>query len=271
MVTYLSICRFLLWDALCDEDGLKSSVQSLLSQSLVGLITILHCTIWDKGPCIYNPQGQGDSVVPWGMAMIHEHMFWGAELTWQFDKGCNVVSELLCTTSMKAAATWGINVANCLSHNTVYFTVAIHWCIKVKFEDKLWCVYALLEVRISVHIFNWEVSCLLWVALQFIGSSQLIVLYYVWCIRGCDWRRFCSWADNGLLYISEIWQYVNDKQKTSVALSPRANYTDWATATCRRNLVPTFVDIRVLRGQRGGTPMVVNFSFLDRSRYISFK
>jgi hypothetical protein len=36
------------------------------------------------------------------------------------------------------------------------------------------------------------------------------------------------------------------KQKTnSTALSPQANYTDWATATCRRNLVPTFVDIGV--------------------------
>jgi hypothetical protein len=33
------------------------------------------------------------------------------------------------------------------------------------------------------------------------------------------------------------------KTKTnSVALSPLANYTDWATAICRRNLVPTFVD-----------------------------
>jgi hypothetical protein len=28
----------------------------------------------------------------------------------------------------------------------------------------------------------------------------------------------------------------------SVALSSQANYTDYATATCRRNLVPTFVD-----------------------------
>jgi hypothetical protein len=28
----------------------------------------------------------------------------------------------------------------------------------------------------------------------------------------------------------------------SVDLSPEANYTDRATATCRRNLVPTFVD-----------------------------
>jgi hypothetical protein len=28
----------------------------------------------------------------------------------------------------------------------------------------------------------------------------------------------------------------------SVALSPQANYTDWSTATCRWNLVSTFVD-----------------------------
>jgi hypothetical protein len=35
--------------------------------------------------------------------------------------------------------------------------------------------------------------------------------------------------------------FTNKKQKTnSVALSPRANYTDWSTATCRRNLVSTF-------------------------------
>jgi hypothetical protein len=57
----------------------------------------------------------------------------------------------------------------------------------------------------------------------------------------------------------------------SVALSPRANYTDWSTATCWRNIVSTFVDRGVSRGQRGGSPMVVNLSFLDRSRYFSFK
>jgi hypothetical protein len=57
----------------------------------------------------------------------------------------------------------------------------------------------------------------------------------------------------------------------SVTLSPRANYTDWATATCRRNLVPTIVDRGVTRGQRDGFPTVVNLSFLDRSRYFSFK
>jgi hypothetical protein len=53
------------------------------------------------------------------------------------------------------------------------------------------------------------------------------------------------------------------KKKNSVALT-QANYTDWATATCRWNLVPTFVDIRVSRGQHGGSPMAANLSFLDR-------
>jgi hypothetical protein len=64
---------------------------------------------------------------------------------------------------------------------------------------------------------------------------------------------------------------ADTKTKNSVALGPRASYTDWATATCRRNLVPTFVDRGMSRGQRGGSPTVVNLSFLDRSRYFSFK
>jgi hypothetical protein len=60
-----------------------------------------------------------------------------------------------------------------------------------------------------------------------------------------------------------------NKQTNSVAFSPQANYTNWATATCRRNLVPNFVDRWVSRGQRGGSLTVVNLSFLDR--YFSFK
>jgi hypothetical protein len=56
-----------------------------------------------------------------------------------------------------------------------------------------------------------------------------------------------------------------------VALSPQANYTDRATDTWRRNLVPTFVDRGVSHGQRGGSPTVVNLSFLDRSRYFILK
>jgi hypothetical protein len=51
-----------------------------------------------------------------------------------------------------------------------------------------------------------------------------------------------------------IWEY---NKNNTVALSPRANYTDWATATCRRNLVPTVVDRGVSRGQRGESPTVV--------------
>jgi hypothetical protein len=36
-------------------------------------------------------------------------------------------------------------------------------------------------------------------------------------------------------------------------------------------MLSTFVDRGVSRGQRGGSPTVVNVSFLDRSRYFSFK
>jgi hypothetical protein len=67
------------------------------------------------------------------------------------------------------------------------------------------------------------------------------------------------------------WGNMLQTKINSVALSPQANFTDWATATCRRNLVPNFVDREVSRGQRGGSPTVVNLSFLDRSRYFSFK
>jgi hypothetical protein len=56
-----------------------------------------------------------------------------------------------------------------------------------------------------------------------------------------------------------------------MAFSPRANYTYCSTATGRRILVPTFVDRGVSRGECGGTPTVVNLSFLDRSRYFSSK
>jgi hypothetical protein len=37
------------------------------------------------------------------------------------------------------------------------------------------------------------------------------------------------------------------------------------------NFSAKFVDRGVLRGQRGGSPTVVNLCFLDRSRYFSFK
>jgi hypothetical protein len=56
-----------------------------------------------------------------------------------------------------------------------------------------------------------------------------------------------------------------------MAFSLQANYTDWATATGRTILVPTFVDRGVSLGQRGGTPTAVNLSFIDRSCYLFYK
>jgi hypothetical protein len=46
-----------------------------------------------------------------------------------------------------------------------------------------------------------------------------------------------------------------------VCLSPQANYTDWAAATCRRNLVPAFMYRGVSRGQRGDSPTVIKSQF----------
>jgi hypothetical protein len=70
-------------------------------------------------------------------------------------------------------------------------------------------------------------------------------------------------------YIIYDIQYITNTN--SVAFSPRANYTDLATATCRRYLVPNFVDRGVSRSQRGGSPTAVYLCFLDRSHYFSFK
>jgi hypothetical protein len=58
-----------------------------------------------------------------------------------------------------------------------------------------------------------------------------------------------------------------NKQTNSVALSLQANYTNWATATCRRSLVSTFVDRGVSHGQRSGSLTFVNLSFLDRLHF----
>jgi hypothetical protein len=68
-----------------------------------------------------------------------------------------------------------------------------------------------------------------------------------------------------------ITVFVYAEITNSVALSPQAKYTDWATAICRRNLVPTFAARRVSRGQRRGSHTAVNLSFLDRSRYFCFQ
>jgi hypothetical protein len=67
-----------------------------------------------------------------------------------------------------------------------------------------------------------------------------------------------------LFFISQKTTIFIINKINSVAFSPQANYTDGATATYRRILVPTFVDRGVSRGLHGGSPTVVNLSFLDR-------
>jgi hypothetical protein len=74
-----------------------------------------------------------------------------------------------------------------------------------------------------------------------------------------------------LMVIPQVNDRILSYKTNSVALSPQANYTDCAKATCWKNLVPTFADRGVSRGQRGGSPTVVNLSFLHRNRYFSFK
>jgi hypothetical protein len=63
----------------------------------------------------------------------------------------------------------------------------------------------------------------------------------------------------------------NINKTTFVPVSPQANYTDWATGIGRWILMPTFSDRVVSRCQRGGTPTAVNLSFLDHSRYFFFQ
>jgi hypothetical protein len=61
-------------------------------------------------------------------------------------------------------------------------------------------------------------------------------------------------------YIETMLAITSNKQtnSNSVALSPQANYTDLSAATCHRNLVLTFADRGVSRGQRDGSPKVRN-------------
>jgi hypothetical protein len=64
------------------------------------------------------------------------------------------------------------------------------------------------------------------------------------------WTRIGTW----------IYSFRLQTKTNSIAFSPHANYTDWATATGRRILVQTS-DGGVSRGQRGGSRTVVNLSF----------
>jgi hypothetical protein len=120
--------------------------------------------------------------------------------------------------------------------------------------------------EIVVHFWRHEriESCSFATGREFPQLFDLLHILIYACTGKSHWSRVSHCL---------VWSMLSVKQnKTySVALSPRANYMDWATATCRRNLVSTFVDRGVSRGQRGGSRTVVNLSFLNRSRYFSFK
>jgi hypothetical protein len=97
-----------------------------------------------------------------------------------------------------------------------------------------------------------------------------------WCPRGqygCSNNQAGCWMGHEL-FMGSIFLMVlvllitYNKQTLWVLVRKQTVPTD---AICRRNLVKTFVDRGVLRGQRGGSPTVVNLSFLDRSHYFSFK
>jgi hypothetical protein len=88
--------------------------------------------------------------------------------------------------------------------------------------------------------------------------------YYVhYCTTMCTTALLTCYGAGHGCKISDIFT----NKTNSVAFSPQANYTDWATATGRRILVPTFADRVVSHCQRGGSHTVVNLSVLERNRY----
>jgi hypothetical protein len=86
-------------------------------------------------------------------------------------------------------------------------------------------------------------------------------------ISGCSFSYFIPVRYLLQLLLGLLLFHIHTKTNF-VAFSPRANYTDWATATWR-NLVPTFMDRGVSRGQRSRSPTVINLSCLDRSHSYS--
>jgi hypothetical protein len=64
--------------------------------------------------------------------------------------------------------------------------------------------------------------------------------------------------------------WCNAPEDIYQAFSLQVNYTDYATATDQRILMPTFSDRGVSHGQCSGSPTAISVGFLDRSRYFFF-
>jgi hypothetical protein len=67
------------------------------------------------------------------------------------------------------------------------------------------------------------------------------------------------------------WIYTNKQKQTPGPSVGKRTIPTERPPLVGEILVPTFADRGVSRGQRGGSPTVVNLKFLDRSRYFSFK
>jgi hypothetical protein len=136
-------------------------------------------------------------------------------------------------------------------------------------EDKLgWACMTLCKKAVVAPIRTTQDSNLFKASLQSSVSTSIMAHFHFWGTMSVVMiSEECDESVKGQapFITSEL------QQTKVVALSPQANYTDWSTATCRRNLMPTSVDRGVSRGQRGGSTTIVNLSFLDRSRYFSFK
>jgi hypothetical protein len=78
-------------------------------------------------------------------------------------------------------------------------------------------------------------------------------------IRIANSRRM-TWAKN-VARIRRRGTCVRHWWEFPWLFSPQGNYINWATATGRRILMPTFADRGMSRGQRGGTPTAVNLVF----------
>jgi hypothetical protein len=100
--------------------------------------------------------------------------------------------------------------------------------------------------------------------------------YFVWTHWVCGHRPSsgilnCCRNQRPRLALCKGSNSVSLPHINSVAFSPQANYTDWATDIGLQILVLTFADRGVSHGQRGRTPTIVNLSFVDRSHYFFFQ
>jgi hypothetical protein len=87
--------------------------------------------------------------------------------------------------------------------------------------------------------------------------------YRYWCTRKVTYFDcLIPWLLSQKARLNGHCNTVRQHWNNSVAFIPLANSTDWATATCWRILVPTFVDRGVSRGLRGGSPAVANLRVL---------